>query len=108
MVRCCVELCDVAGTHWRTTRTNSPSLLFLLVSSLLATHAMEHLPPLQLAMLGAGEYTTGYVQSEIKSDKKLGVVGLVLFDLRRRGMVGKLSIAATSGSKWDAITEHFG
>ena len=37
------------------------------------------------------------------SDKKVGVVGLTLFDLRRRGKVGKLSMVGTSGSKFPAI-----
>lgn len=37
------------------------------------------------------------------SDKKVGVVGLTLFDLRRRGKVGKLSMAGTSGKKFAAI-----
>jgi D-galacturonate reductase len=39
------------------------------------------------------------------SDKKVGVVGLSLFDLRRRGKVGKLSMVGTSGSKFPAISE---
>jgi D-galacturonate reductase len=38
------------------------------------------------------------------SDKKVGVVGLSLFDLRRRGKVGKLSMVGTSGSKFPAIS----
>lgn len=40
------------------------------------------------------------------SDKKVGVVGLTLFDLRRRGKVGKLSMVGTSGKKYPAIREH--
>lgn len=40
------------------------------------------------------------------SDKKVGVVGLTLFDLRRRGKVGKLSMVGTSGQKYPAIREH--
>ena len=40
------------------------------------------------------------------SDKKVGVVGLTLFDLRRRGKVGKLSMVGTSGTKYPAIREH--
>lgn len=38
------------------------------------------------------------------SDKKVGVVGLSLFDLRRRGKVGKLGMVGTSGSKFPAIS----
>lgn len=40
-----------------------------------------------------------------KSDKKVGVVGLTLFDLRRRGKVGKLSMVGVSGGKFPAIRE---
>ena len=40
------------------------------------------------------------------SDKKVGVVGLTMFDLRRRGKVGKLSMVGTSGTKYPAIREH--
>ncbi len=37
------------------------------------------------------------------SDKKIGVVDITLFDLRRRGKVGKLSMVGTSGTKFPAI-----
>ena len=57
--------------------------------------------------MGTGEYTTGYTGSGAsKSDKKVGVVGLTLFDLRRRGKVGKLSMVGTTGKKYPAIREH--
>jgi len=57
-------------------------------------------------MIGIGEYTTGFVGGGAsKSDKKVGVVGLTLFDLRRRGKVGKLSMVGTSGHKFPAIRE---
>jgi D-galacturonate reductase len=39
------------------------------------------------------------------SDKKVGVVGLTLFDLRRRGKVGNLSMVGTNGTKFPAISE---
>eukprot|EP01091_Cochliopodium_minus_P010410 TRINITY_DN2748_c0_g2_i1.p1 TRINITY_DN2748_c0_g2~~TRINITY_DN2748_c0_g2_i1.p1 ORF type:complete len:437 (-),score=129.89 TRINITY_DN2748_c0_g2_i1:35-1345(-) len=63
-------------------------------------------------MLGTGEYTTGIVYGDNKfksssSDKKIGVVGLVLFDLRRRGKVGRLLMAGRNGKKFPAIREHF-
>jgi len=55
-------------------------------------------------MVGTGEYTTGFVGGGASgSDKKVGVVGLTMFDLRRRGKVGKLSMVGTSGSKFPAI-----
>lgn len=63
--------------------------------------------PLNVCMVGTGEYTTGFVGGgQSGSDKKVGVVGLTLFDLRRRGKVGTLSMVGTSGSKFPAIREH--
>ncbi|EME48792.1 hypothetical protein DOTSEDRAFT_84334 [Dothistroma septosporum NZE10] len=63
--------------------------------------------PLNVLMVGTGEYTTGFVGGGASgSDKKVGVVGLTLFDLRRRGKVGSLSMVGTSGSKFPAIREH--
>lgn len=63
--------------------------------------------PLNVCMVGTGEYTTGFVGGgQSGSDKKVGVVGLTLFDLRRRGKVGKLSMVGTSGNKFPAIREH--
>jgi D-galacturonate reductase len=60
--------------------------------------------PLNVLMVGTGEYTTGFVGTGASgSDKKVGVVGLTMFDLRRRGKVGKLSMVGTSGSKYPAI-----
>lgn len=56
--------------------------------------------------VGTGEYTTGFVGGGASgSDKKVGVVGLTMFDLRRRGKVGKLSMVGTSGNKFPAIRE---
>ncbi|BCR93593.1 uncharacterized oxidoreductase YdgJ [Aspergillus awamori] len=63
-------------------------------------------PPAVL-MVGTGEYTTGYVGGTAStSDKKVGVVGLTLFDLRRRGKVGDLSMVGVSGSKFPGIRAH--
>ncbi|KAK5719356.1 hypothetical protein LTR15_007879 [Elasticomyces elasticus] len=63
--------------------------------------------PLNVCMVGTGEYTTGFVGGGMSgSDKKVGVVGLTLFDLRRRGKVDKLSMVGTSGNKFPAIREH--
>ncbi|KAL9129548.1 MAG: hypothetical protein Q9175_007269 [Cornicularia normoerica] len=63
--------------------------------------------PLNVLMVGTGEYTTGFVDGGMSgSDKRVGVVGLTLFDLRRRGKVGKLSMVGTSGNKYPAIREH--
>jgi len=61
---------------------------------------------LNVLMVGTGEYTTGFVGTGASgSDKKVGVVGLTLFDLRRRGKVGNLSMVGTTGSKFPAIRE---
>lgn len=58
-------------------------------------------------MVGTGEYTTGYVGGTAStSDKKVGVVGLTLFDLRRRGKVGNLSMVGVSGRKFPGIRSH--
>lgn len=59
--------------------------------------------------IGTGEYTTGIVNgNQSTSDKRLGVVALTLFDLRRRGLVGpQISLAGTSGDKFPFIRDHF-
>ncbi|KAI5838459.1 hypothetical protein DFP73DRAFT_565065 [Morchella snyderi] len=63
--------------------------------------------PVNVLMVGTGEYTTGWTGSGgSQSDKKVGVVGLTLFDLRRRGKVGDLSMVGTNGSKFPAIKNH--
>jgi len=51
-------------------------------------------------LVGAGEYTTGFVHGAASSsDKKIGVVGLVMFDLRRRGLVNNIFIADIDGEQ---------
>jgi D-galacturonate reductase len=58
-------------------------------------------------MVGTGEYTTGFVNNPASmSEKKVGVVALVMFDLRRRGKVSQLSMAGVSGRKFPAIRQH--
>ena len=58
-------------------------------------------------MIGTGEYTTGYVHnSATKSDKKIGVVALTMFDLRRRGLLGRLLMAGRDGTKFAGIRRH--
>ena len=60
-------------------------------------------------IFGTGEYTTGYTPGGgSKSDKSFGVVGIVHFDLRRRGLIGeKIGFCGTNGDKFDGIREHF-
>ncbi|CCF46044.1 D-galacturonic acid reductase, partial [Colletotrichum higginsianum] len=63
--------------------------------------------PLNVLMVGTGEYTTGFVGGGASgSDKKVGVVGLTLFDLRRRGKVNQLGMVGVNGTKFPAIREH--
>ncbi|KAF3914859.1 hypothetical protein ABW20_dc0105311 [Dactylellina cionopaga] len=63
--------------------------------------------PVSVLMVGTGEYTTGFVGTGAStSDKKVGVVGLTMFDLRRRGKVGELSMVGVNGKKYPAIREH--
>ncbi|KAA1468668.1 NAD(P)-binding protein [Dentipellis sp. KUC8613] len=65
------------------------------------------LAKLNVLMCGTGEYTTGWTGSGAsKSDKKVGVVGLTLFDLRRLGKVAELGMVGVNGGKFPAIREH--
>lgn len=68
---------------------------------------MANRSPPAVLMVGTGEYTTGFVGgAQSTSDKKIGVVALVLFDLRRRGLVSALSMAGVSGRKFPGIRQH--
>ncbi|OZJ05262.1 hypothetical protein BZG36_01942 [Bifiguratus adelaidae] len=68
---------------------------------------MAELKKLNVLMVGTGEYTTGFVHDKAStSDKKVGVVALTMFDLRRRGKVGEISMVGTNGSKMPRIREH--
>ena len=60
-------------------------------------------------IFGTGEYVTGWTGKEgSKSDKSLGVVALVHFDLRERGLIGdKIALCGTNGGKFDDIRKHF-
>jgi hypothetical protein len=60
-------------------------------------------------IFGTGEYVTGWTgASGSKSDKALGVVALVHFDLRERGLIGdKIALCGTNGGKFDDIRSHF-
>ncbi|KAI9319826.1 D-galacturonic acid reductase, partial [Dichotomocladium elegans] len=62
---------------------------------------------LNVLMVGTGEYTTGFVHNAASmSDKKVGVIALSLFDLRRRGKVNKISMVGTNGKKLAHIQHH--
>lgn len=60
-----------------------------------------------LSLDSTGEYTTGYVHGEASdSDKSAGVVALTMFDLRRRGKIGRLGLCGTNGKKFPGIRAH--
>jgi len=62
---------------------------------------------INVLMVGTGEYTTGYVHgSAAKSDKGAGVIALTMFDLRQRGLVDRLIMAGTNGTKFPGIRDH--
>lgn len=62
---------------------------------------------ISVLMVGTGEYTTGYVpNATAAADKRAGVVGTTLFDLRRRGLVHRLAMVGTNGTKFPQIREH--
>ena len=63
-------------------------------SGLSGEKTIDNIPqPVNVLMVGSGEYTTGYVDGKASdSDKGAGVVALTMFDLRRRGKVNHLAI----------------
>ncbi|CAF0754461.1 unnamed protein product [Didymodactylos carnosus] len=63
--------------------------------------------PVDVLMIGTGEYTTGYVHGKgSQSDKSKGVVGITLIDLRRRLKTSRLGICGTNGKKFKDIREY--
>ena len=57
-------------------------------------------PPINVLMIGTGEYTTGYVGGDAsKSDKGAGVVALSMFDFRSRGKVDRVGMVGVNGKK---------
>jgi D-galacturonate reductase len=66
---------------------------------------MAALPRVACLMVGTGEYTSGYGASA-GSDKKRGVVGLTIFDLKRRGFVSDVLMSGSDGTKLPAIRAH--
>lgn len=100
---------------------SSDHFSFLHQPAQTSTQTKEKMKKVNVLMIGTGEYTTGIVQSATepkkegeeqqhqvsKSDKKLGVVGVVSFDLRRRGLVDRLLLAGQRGSKMQQIRDHW-
>ncbi len=63
--------------------------------------------PVDVLMIGTGEYTTGCVNGKASdSDKGAGVVALTLFDLRSRGVTGRLGLCGVNGTKFPTIRHH--
>ncbi|KAI8855237.1 hypothetical protein BC829DRAFT_424348 [Chytridium lagenaria] len=60
--------------------------------------------PLNVLVVGTGEYTTGYVHNSASaSDKSLGVICLVLFDARTRNKVDRITLAMDGMQRGDAV-----
>jgi D-galacturonate reductase len=63
---------------------------------------------MDVLIVGTGEYVTGYVQGAASdSDKGLGVVALVLFDLRYRGKIERILLCGRHGNRFPGIRDHF-
>ncbi|KAI8811848.1 hypothetical protein BJ742DRAFT_795820 [Cladochytrium replicatum] len=62
---------------------------------------------INVLVCGIGEYVTGYVPGQTNvSDKSMGVVGLVLMDIRQRGKVDWIGMVGTTGKKHAEIRDH--
>ncbi|KIY97761.1 hypothetical protein MNEG_10200, partial [Monoraphidium neglectum] len=61
--------------------------------------------PVDVLMVGAGEYTAGFVQTAhgAAADKPAGVVALTCFDLRRSGLVGRMVLSDRCGTRMPAV-----
>lgn len=69
-------------------------------------NSSEH-KPVNVLMIGTGEYTTGFVHGkESDSDKSKGVVALTLFDMRSKHKTGRLGLCGVSGKKFPGIRNH--
>ena len=63
---------------------------------------------MDVLVVGTGEYVTGYVQGAAsRSDKGLGVIALILFDLRLRGKVNRIILCGRHGNRFPEIRAHF-
>ncbi|KAG2491936.1 hypothetical protein HYH03_009669 [Edaphochlamys debaryana] len=61
--------------------------------------------PIGVLMVGAGEYTVGFVPTAhgAASDKPAGVVALSCFELRRQGLVGRIALCDMYGGRMPAV-----
>lgn len=63
--------------------------------------------PVNVLMIGTGEYTTGYVNGAASnSDKSAGVVALTMLDLKAKGITGRLGLCGVNGTKFPGIRAH--
>jgi len=63
--------------------------------------------PVNVLMIGTGEYTTGYVNGAASdSDKGAGVVALTMLDLKQQGITGRLGLVGVNGNKFPGIRSH--
>ncbi|GIL91647.1 hypothetical protein Vretifemale_19189 [Volvox reticuliferus] len=61
--------------------------------------------PIGVCIVGAGEYTVGYVPTAhgAASDKPAGVVALTCFELRRQGLVSRIVLCDMYGSRMPEV-----
>eukprot|EP00882_Tetradesmus_deserticola_P003525 GHRQ01003730.1.p1 GENE.GHRQ01003730.1~~GHRQ01003730.1.p1 ORF type:complete len:435 (+),score=181.80 GHRQ01003730.1:307-1611(+) len=66
---------------------------------------MKQQEPVDVLMVGAGEYTAGFVQTSFgaAADKPAGVVALTCFDLRKFGKVRRMVICDRCGTRMPAV-----
>lgn len=66
---------------------------------------MREREPVDVLMVGAGEYTAGFVQTSFgaAADKPAGVVALTCFDLRRLGKVRRMVLCDRCGTRMPAV-----
>ena len=63
--------------------------------------------PVNVLMIGSGEYTTGYVNGQASdSDKGAGVVALTMLDMKLQGKTDRLAICGVNGRKFPGIRAH--
>lgn len=68
--------------------------------------SQQHMP-VNVLMIGTGEYTTGFVNgSASDSDKSKGVIALSIFDLRSRNKVARVGLCGVNGTKFPAIRDY--
>ncbi|MCJ8345198.1 Gfo/Idh/MocA family oxidoreductase [bacterium] len=63
---------------------------------------------IDVLVVGTGEYVTGLSKSGVVgSDKKIGVIGLTLFDLKKRSLIDRVLLSGKNGARFPQIREHF-